>query len=108
MGSYVLVSHQSQTCSSYCTESCITTRTPWLGRGSVQSQSWREVRVQPPPAQPRYMPHLVRMCQEVANAPKGGIGENRSCCQESGECLGSKEGSRLGCSVYEGRVGGSG
>merc|ERR1712142_1118143 len=28
MGSYVLVSHQSQTCSSHYTEPCITTRTP--------------------------------------------------------------------------------
>ena len=31
IGSYVLVSLQSQTCSSHCAESCITTRTPWLG-----------------------------------------------------------------------------
>ena len=31
IGSYVLVSYQSQTCSSHCIESCITTRTPWLG-----------------------------------------------------------------------------
>jgi len=28
IGSYVLVSHQSQTCSSHYTEPCITTRTP--------------------------------------------------------------------------------
>ena len=28
IGSYVLVSHQSQACSSHRTESCITTRTP--------------------------------------------------------------------------------
>merc|ERR1712142_550476 len=32
MGSYVLVSYQSQTCSSHCIESCITTRSPWLGK----------------------------------------------------------------------------
>ena len=28
IGSYVLVSHQSQACSSHCIEPCITTRTP--------------------------------------------------------------------------------
>merc|ERR1712098_47142 len=39
MGSYVLVSHQSQACSSHRTEPCITTRIPWLGNDDVQSQS---------------------------------------------------------------------
>jgi len=39
MGSYVLVSHQSQACSSHRIEPCITTRTPWLGNDDVQSQS---------------------------------------------------------------------
>ena len=39
IGSYVLVSYQSQTCSSHCIESCITTRTPWLGKRNVQTQS---------------------------------------------------------------------
>merc|ERR1711872_320599 len=37
MGSYVLVSHQSQTCSSHRTEPGITTRTPWLGRSTTRT-----------------------------------------------------------------------
>merc|ERR1712240_350844 len=49
MGSYVLVSLQSQTCSSHCAESCITTRTPWLG--VTCSPRVGEIRVQPKPAQ---------------------------------------------------------
>merc|ERR1712142_126338 len=47
MGSYVLVSHQSQTCSSHYTEPCSTTRTPWLGRSTGSPREGR-----PEPAQP--------------------------------------------------------
>merc|ERR1712042_428476 len=43
------------------------------------------------------MPHLERTCQEVANAPKGGIGENRSCCLKLVR--------GLGCSCYQDSVG---
>merc|ERR1711872_68651 len=102
MGSYVLVSHQSQTCSSYCTKSCITTRTPWLGRRSVQSQSWREVRVQPPPAQPR----------NYIASPRKNVSRSRQCTEGRNwrqykellpnnvvSCLDNKEGPRLGCSA---------
>merc|ERR1712025_1225005 len=51
IGSYVLVSNQSQTCSSHYTESCITTRSPWLGM-MMCSPRVGEVRVQLKPAQP--------------------------------------------------------
>merc|ERR1711872_1206680 len=98
MGSYVLVSLQSQTCSSHCHESCITTRSPWLGMMMCSPRVRRSTSTAAT-AQPRYMPHLVRMCQEVANARKGGIGDNRSCCQiKWREYLDNKEGLRLGCS----------
>merc|ERR1712142_773957 len=55
MGSYVLVSHQSQTCSSHRFESCITTRIPWLGSDDVQTQSWKKLVVTAKPQQPRLL-----------------------------------------------------
>ena len=75
IGSYVLVSHQSQTCSSHYTEPCITTRTPLdpvVRRGNLlilkydedplvrekyrQSQSWKSWC----PAKPQ-QPRLLRI-----------------------------------------------
>ena len=69
IGSYVLASLQSQTCSSHYTESCITTRSPWLGM--MCSPRVGEVRVQPKPAQPST--------------------DKNSCCQMEREYLDSKE-----------------
>merc|ERR1712058_216807 len=54
MGSYVLVSYQSQTCSSHYTEPCITTRTPWLGTSTGSPRVGRVGRTAKP-QQPRFL-----------------------------------------------------
>merc|ERR1712042_201956 len=54
MGSYVLVSHQSQTCSSHRTEPCSTTRTPWLGTSTGSPRVGRVGRTAKP-QQPRFL-----------------------------------------------------
>merc|ERR1712142_473584 len=54
MGSYVLVSYQSQTCSGHRTEPCITTRTLWLGRSTGSPRVGRVGRTAKP-QQPRFL-----------------------------------------------------
>merc|ERR1712098_831890 len=78
MGSYALVSHQSQACSCHCTESCSTTRSPWLGMMMCSPRVRRSTSTTATSTAKKYMkPHLLRTCQEVANAPRGGIGVNK-------------------------------
>merc|ERR1711889_32596 len=95
MGSYVLVSHQSQACSSHRTESCITTRTPWLGRSTGSPREGR-----PEPAQPS-----KELLLEVGNQSQHSQGiaswkEGQSCCLKLVR--------GLGCSIYQGTVEGCG
>merc|ERR1712142_302040 len=67
MGSYVLVSYQSQTCSSHCTESCITTRTPWLGRSTGSPREGRPEPAQPSGASPEKNVSRSRQCTAGRN-----------------------------------------
>merc|ERR1711872_122965 len=94
MGSYVLVSHQSQTCSSHRTESCITTRTPWLGEVQAVPEKEDQSQHSQVHASPGKNVSRSRKCTEGRNW------RNRSCCLKLVR--------DLGCSVYEGSAGGRG